>query len=480
MALEPEADATAADAIAAGRPRAAEPLPRREILTESTAAAAFVAVAIAMGLLLDADRDWEPQHVVILMALMAGALRAPIDVGAGYTSPIQLVFVPMLLLLPTPWVPLLVALAWQIGRLPELVTRAYHPTRAILIPANAWFAVGPALVLVALDAQMPDWSKWPAYVLALLAQFAFDVFFGELRESLARGLAPRLQLAILSWVMLIDALLAPIGLLAAFASLSFEYAYMLLVPPTVLLFFYAGERARRYETALALVEAEREATRSREELIAGASHEMLTPLAVVTGLARRLDSDAELDPESRAGAIASMRRELTQLRHLVRQFVDYTRLKADREPTVRARPTDLGKVVREAAGAWATRAALTVRIEDGLPLATADADRVHQMLMILLSNAVKFSDPQTPIDIDVSDGGANLRIAVTDRGRGIPAEDVPTLFEELRRGSDTGGMEGSGIGLYICRALALGQGGDVTVRSRPGEGSTFTITLPRA
>src|SRR3712207_9420732 len=96
--------------------------------------------------------------------MFAAGVRVRIDTGITYTTPVQLAFVPMLLLLPTPFVPLLVLLAWTIGRLPDLVLRdGTHPDRVLLLPGDSWFSLGPALVLVLADAQLPAAAKGPGY-----------------------------------------------------------------------------------------------------------------------------------------------------------------------------------------------------------------------------------------------------------------------------------------------------------------------------
>src|SRR5688500_6179533 len=100
-----------------GKPQQAQPLARRDLLVECLVGGAFLVVALAMGLGFEAQRDWDVGQTLLLCALFAIAIRLNFDVGAGYTSPVQLVFVPMLLLVPTPWVPLLVAAGWLLGKL---------------------------------------------------------------------------------------------------------------------------------------------------------------------------------------------------------------------------------------------------------------------------------------------------------------------------------------------------------------------------
>ena len=451
------------DLLRQGKPQHAQAPPRRELLVECAVAALFLAVALAMGLGLDAERDWHLGHTLALCGLFALAIRLNFDVGAGYTSPVQLVFVPMLLLLPTPWVPLLVCASWMAGKLSDHLSGRAHPAKAIYVPGNSWFAVGPALVLVLLDAQTPEWSDWPVYVLAIAAQIAFDLVASHLREWAGRGIAPRLQLRIFGWLMLIDVLLWPLGLLAAFAADDVDFLFLLLVPPAGLLVVFAQERAGRIDSALRLYESEREAVRSREALIAGASHEILTHLAAVMGISRHL---GRLDDARRGEALATMDRELVQLRHLGRQFVDYTRLKAGRQPTVRLRDVLVRGVLDEVAGAFVTRAEVNVDVPDGLKV-RADPDRLEQIVMALVDNAVKYGPHKGPVDLRARAAGDGVEIDVTDRGPGLD----PSMFEELRQGE--GVNEGAGIGLFISRALAEAQGGRISAA-----GSTVTVSLP--
>jgi signal transduction histidine kinase len=469
----PSDESAAADLFEAAHVPQPRSLSPREIFAEAVLAAAFLTAALAIGLSFDAAREWRPEHAVVLTLLFALALRMRFDVGAGWTQPVQLVFVPMLLLLPTPWVPMLVLAGFVLERIPELL-RGMHPTRLLLLPVNAWFAIGPALVLVLGHAQTPDWSDWPIYLAALAAQFVVDLAAGEMREWLGRGIAPRLQLRMFGVVPLIDALLSPLGLLAAFASESFEFAYLLLVPPAGMLQLYSSERSRRVAAIVELVEAEREALRAREALVAGASHEILTPLAVVTGLVNRLAAGG-LEPERQAQALSSLRREMVVLRHLSRQFVDYTRLKAGQPLTMRARDTDVGGVIEDVAAVFASRADIRVEIDGAAPVASVDPDRLQQMLMILVSNAVKYA-AGTPVSFTAAASDGTVRVAVRDEGPGIPDDQLDRMFEEL----SSGGSEGAGIGLYLCRAIAEAQDAEVDLESTGAGGSTFAITLPVA
>jgi signal transduction histidine kinase len=366
-----------------------------------------------------------------------------------------------------------VGIGWVLGKLPDLARGDVHPDRLIVAFANAWFSIGPVLVLCAAGAQVPDWDDWPWYLLALAAQILFDNVNGQLREWFGRGIAPSLQLRVLGLVHAIDALLSPLGLLAAFASeTGFDYAFLLLVPPAGLLFFYSGERARRLQNALALADAARE----REELIAGASHELVTPVAVLVGITDRLQRP-ETPPERREEMLAAMRRELAQLRHRVRQFADYTRLKTGRELRIDTRPTDVLTVARGVTEAFVAEAHVTVSVPPGIPEVRMDPDRLHQMLMSLVANAVKLSPPGAAVLISAAAVDGVVELKVVDEGPGIPPEAIAGLFDEGRPAT-TGAPEGAGLGLYLVRELADAQGATVRVETEPGRGSVFTLVLP--
>ena len=180
---------------------------RRELLL----VAGFLVAAGALAAAVEPAREWDAARAVALTLLFAVAARVELDVGEGYTVPTQLVFVPMLLLLPTPWVPLLVAAGWLLAKLSEVVAQRIHAERVVVALGNSWFAIGPAVVLVALDAERPDWDLWPAYLLALAAQFAGDLAAAAVREGV------HVLRALVSGVYLIDVLLSGPALLAALA-----------------------------------------------------------------------------------------------------------------------------------------------------------------------------------------------------------------------------------------------------------------------
>jgi putative nucleotidyltransferase with HDIG domain len=186
------------------------------------------------------------------VAAYAFVARAEFPTGAGYTVPTQVILVPMLLLLPTPTVPLLVALALLLTTLADSLRGRVARERALVSVADAIFALAPAAVLVIGGAQTPDWSDWPVYLAAFAAQLVFDAAISVTRVWACLGERPRNVLAELRMTQNVDALLFPVGLLAAFAAADQPYAVLLVVPLAGLFTIFAGERTARVEQTIEL------------------------------------------------------------------------------------------------------------------------------------------------------------------------------------------------------------------------------------
>jgi signal transduction histidine kinase len=165
----------------------------------------------------------------------------------------------------------------------------------------------------------------------------------------------------------------------------------------------------------------------------------------------------------------------------VRQFLDYTWMKSGRPLTVSPRAADVLPIVEDVAEVQSAFGPIEIETEEALPPAQVDPDRLHQVLMSLVSNAVKFSPAGSPARISVCSGDESVEISVSDTGPGIEPEELRSLFDEDSAGEGPEGTEpGSGLGLYLARSLTEPQGGRINVTSRPGEGSCFTIVLPRS
>ena len=236
------------------------PLSPRERLVEGLAAAAFLAVAVPMVVLIDGGEPFRVGVAVALVVAYAVASRVQFAIGFGYTAPTQLIFIPMLFVLPPAVVPLLVLAGNALASVPDYVSRRKQPDRVLLVVGDSWHAVGPALVFVAAGAGDAAWSDWSIYLAALGAQFAFDAGSSTMREWLGLGIPPREQPRLLGWVFLVDLLLTPIGLLAAFAAEAAPLSVLATLPLAGLMAIFARERQHRIDNALELNRAYRGTT----------------------------------------------------------------------------------------------------------------------------------------------------------------------------------------------------------------------------
>lgn len=236
----------------------------------------------------------------------------------------------------------------------------------------------------------------------------------------------------------------------------------------------AVEKAELYE-----VTAEQEAIRYREEMMAGVSHDMQTPLAAILGFADMLSSgDSDVTEEERAEIYATLARQAQNLHVQVQRFLDYSVLEADRDLIVHRRRIDVERVIERVVALFQHQREIIVGVEDGLPPAAGDGERVEQVLTNLVSNAVKYSEE--PIRVVAREQLRHIVIDVVDEGRGMDDETLSNLFRKFHRGSNVEGTPGTGLGLYVSKALVEAQGGSLTATSVPGMGSRFRISLPLA
>jgi PAS domain S-box-containing protein len=231
--------------------------------------------------------------------------------------------------------------------------------------------------------------------------------------------------------------------------------------------------------AVANFEAAEQATRFREELLAGVSHDMQTPLGVLLGSLQALQEGKQISPEHLSRLYDGMTRHALNLNRLVQQFLDYSRVEAGRPVALRPCPTDVTAVTARLQAGFGAGWRLQVDVPEDLPLAFVDPDRLEQVLANLVSNANKFSPPGSPISITATATEDTVQITVTDRGQGMSPTDLARAFEKFYRGTAASGVPGTGLGLYMSRVLVEAQGGRIVATSRPGEGSAFTVVLSR-
>lgn len=248
-----------------------------------------------------------------------------------------------------------------------------------------------------------------------------------------------------------------------------------------------GRRAGAAVDAALLLEESQESLRLQEEFMAVTSHDMRTPLAAVRGyaqLARRHLSGEQQDLESVDRWLGDIDESAARLTSLVSEFMDVTLLRAGQEVPLQLEPTDVAEIarerVREHQGAAGELHRFSISTQPDAVVGNWDAVRIGRVLDNLLGNAVKFSPDGGRIDVSISATDEHVTIEISDQGIGIAPQDLARIFLPMYRGANARGVAGTGLGLAGSRRLVDLMGGQVTVKSRLGKGSTFTVALPLA
>jgi PAS domain S-box-containing protein len=233
------------------------------------------------------------------------------------------------------------------------------------------------------------------------------------------------------------------------------------------------------------VTRQREVDRLKDDFISTVSHELRTPLTPIKGYASlMLRRGDEIPAERRREALQSILERADHMHRLVEDLLLASRVANTGErrlPEVGRQAVDVGHVAEKALRSFVIAHPLRefrLEAEEGA-VALGDPIRIEQIVANLVSNAIKFSDEGTPVDVEIAREGVSVQIKVRDSGRGIPADKFEEVFEKFKRLEDPLRMEtgGAGLGLFIVRQLARAMGGDVAVESEVGRGSTFTVTL---
>lgn len=239
--------------------------------------------------------------------------------------------------------------------------------------------------------------------------------------------------------------------------------------------------ARLLAAQRATVQRLQELDSMKSDFVAVTSHELRTPLTAVQGFIRTLRRpDLNLSPHEMEEFLAIVDRQVERLSRLVEELLLTARIDAG-TIDLQMDSVDIADVLQETLAELGDgRRRVLLSVDPLLPRIVTDGQRLGQIARNLIENALKFSADDLPVAVAARRKGSSLELEVTDSGAGIPAEEVDEIFDRFHQvgGSLRRRGQGLGLGLYIVRNLANALNGTVTVRSTPGEGSTFVVSLP--
>jgi two-component system phosphate regulon sensor histidine kinase PhoR len=227
-----------------------------------------------------------------------------------------------------------------------------------------------------------------------------------------------------------------------------------------------------------------ELVNAKTSFVSNVTHELKTPISVIMVAVETLELGRYSTDAEREKFLRAIARETDRLAHLVDNILDYSRLEAGQRTIDRA-PVDLREVVNTVMDTFRLRLEdagfhYEVTLPDAMPLVLGDGRALQHCLLNLLDNAVKYSRDRKDVRVALTTDGDEVRLAVADRGIGIPPDERERIFEKFAR-VETGlvhTVKGAGLGLSLVQMLVRAHHGRVEVASTPGEGSTFTIVLP--
>ena len=224
--------------------------------------------------------------------------------------------------------------------------------------------------------------------------------------------------------------------------------------------------------------------RLKSDFVANVSHELRTPLSLIRLYAETLEMGRLTSPDKPQLYYRIIREESERLSALINNILDFSRIEAGRKE-YDFRETDLPRLVRDTLDAYRYQIeqngfTFQEQIEDGLPPVRVDREAIARSLLNLINNAVKYSPQEKFLSVKLFRAGHEIKLQVADHGMGIPIHEQGKIFEKFYRVGDplVHNTKGSGLGLSLVRHIVQAHGGDVSVESMPGQGSTFTIALP--
>ncbi|MGH2532931.1 MAG: sensor histidine kinase [Thermomicrobiales bacterium] len=372
-------------------------------------------------------------------------------------------------------------------------------SNGVILPATPYQPgdEGPAFLTASVEGGQVRTIRWP--IVGEISRQTFGILIvGEslepvdrslenLRKLLLVGSIPGVALAAAGGWFLAGRLLGPVNRITAAASgiateraTAQSLATRLDVPDT------RDELARLAATFNQMLDQIEQAFSTQRRFIADASHELRTPLTAIRGnidvLLRQAKIDEMPSRDDTIEALDDVRREAARMARLLGDLLTLARADSPVADGSRREPVALDAVARDAvttARALSTGQLLTLDAPERVTV-LADPDRMQQLLLILLENAIRHTPSDGEIAVSVSRIDGQAHLTVSDSGEGIAQEHIPHLFDRFYRADTARGRArgGTGLGLAIARAIARGHGGEIDVSSIRGEGSAFTVTIP--
>ncbi|WP_307338969.1 ATP-binding protein [Caldalkalibacillus uzonensis] len=248
---------------------------------------------------------------------------------------------------------------------------------------------------------------------------------------------------------------------------------------------YNREKLRGVVAVVRDMTEERRLDKLRKDFVANVSHELRTPLAMLQGYSEALVDDVVDSAEERKELARIIHEESLRMGRLVNELLDLARIQAG-HIELDLEPMPLGPIVHKTLRKFTNLAKdeqITLRedVQESAELYQVDADRIEQILTNLIDNAIRHTPAHGTVSVQLKEDAHGAHISVKDTGQGIPEEDLPFVFERFYKADKarTRGKSGTGLGLAIVKDLVEAHHGHIDVHSRVGEGTTFTIHLPR-
>ncbi|MDY7226708.1 sensor histidine kinase [Hyalangium rubrum] len=244
---------------------------------------------------------------------------------------------------------------------------------------------------------------------------------------------------------------------------------------------WANGEVRGVVVSIQDISARQELERLRQEYVGLITHDLRTPLQNITLRTQLLQRALKQKGLSKEATTAeALLRNARQMKEMVEELLESSRLEAG-QVELHREPMDLVRFLEEVVERDVPpdeRERLRLEVSTPVPWVPVDAPRLERVVVNLLTNALKYGTPGTPVVVRLEQQGAQLQVSVRDQGPGLKPEELPRLFTKFYRTQSGRSAQGVGLGLYISRLIIEAHGGRISVQSTAGQGSTFTFTLP--